>query len=80
MKVTYYEVSLVKLTIDGYSDGVEILGNFFKKEDAQNFEKKWEKEHQKFDPYHLMYSSHYDTKTHYISFYFRTLERKLEIN
>lgn len=80
MKITYYEISLGKLTIDGYSDGVEILGNFFKKEDAQKFAKEWEKKHQKFDPYHLMYSSHYDANSHHVSFYFNISERKLEIN
>ena len=79
MKITYYEVSLGKLTIDGYSDGVEILGNFFKKEDAQNFAEKWEKEHQKFDPYHMMYDSRYNAKTHYVTFYFNITEKTLEI-
>ena len=79
MNITYYEVSLEKLTIDGFVDGAEILGNFFKKEDAQNFAKEWEKEHQKFDPYHLMYYSYYNAKNHYVTFHFNITEKTLEI-
>ena len=43
--------------------GNEVLGAFDSKQEAKEFQKKWEDEHQKWDPYGIDYLNHRDEKT-----------------
>jgi hypothetical protein len=69
MKIEYFAVIIGRTDpYEGRFIGNEILGRFQSKQEAIVFKKKWEDEHQKWDPYGIKYLNHRDRKTGRIHF------------
>ena len=69
MEIKYFEVSVNRTDpYEGRYIGSEILGHFKNFNCAEAFRDKWIREHQKWDPYGIVYGGRLDTKTGRIIF------------